>query len=159
VSINRLPEHFEYKFPLPGEFDYDSAMQYFRRRKTLRLLPWLLACALVLRSFIAPGYMLTASAEDGMGIIFCDGLVSLVSQSDHSGHHHHHGSDEVQAEVHISPICSKWSTSGLLVINTFYLPETSPSAVLPESNYQAPFIRQFTNVLRPNRGPPSFSQS
>lgn len=132
-------------------------MQYFRRRKTLRILPWLLACAVVLRSFIAPGYMLSASAEDGLGIIFCDGLVSLVSQTEHSGHHNHHDGGEARTEVHISPICSKWSTSSLLLVpDTDIVPIFTRFSSLRETPEHQPAVpRQFPASKRITRGPPA----
>lgn len=131
-------------------------MQYFRRRKTLRILPWLLASAVVLRSFIAPGYMLSASAEDGLGIIFCDGLVSLVLQTEQSGHHHHHDSGEIGTEVHISPICSKWSTSSILLVpETDILPVFALYSSLRETPEHQPAVpRQFPASKRVTRGPP-----
>lgn len=78
------------------------------------------AVAVFLRSFIAPGFMIKASAEDGLAIIFCDGPVSMVvSQYEHSGHQHH-GDDAAQKEIHISPICGQWSfyaSAGIPVVN------------------------------------------
>lgn len=137
------------------EFDYYSAMHFFRRRKNLKLLPWLLACAVLLRSFIAPGYMLSASAEDGLGIIFCDGPASLVSESEHSGHHHHDGGEN-QAGVHISPICSKWSTSSLLLVPyTDIVPVFALYSSLRETpDQQSAIPRQFPFSKRIIRGPP-----
>ncbi|NIW48711.1 MAG: hypothetical protein GWN30_29310 [Gammaproteobacteria bacterium] len=66
-----------------------------------------------LRSFIAPGFMLSVSPDKGLGIIFCDGPVAVYSQEDTSPHHHHDGGHEASDSVtHISPICSHWLTSG-----------------------------------------------
>ena len=42
----------------------------------------LLILTVILRTLIAPGYMLSTSAADGMRIVFCNGPVGLP------GHHH-----------------------------------------------------------------------
>ncbi len=74
-----------------------------------------------LRSFIAPGFMLSVSPDKGLGIIFCDGPVAVYSQEDTSPHHHHDGGDEASDTVtHISPVCSHWSTSGANAITVSF---------------------------------------
>lgn len=74
-----------------------------------------------LRSFIAPGFMLSVSPDKGLGIIFCDGPVVVYSQEDTSPHHHHDGDDEASDTVtHISPVCSHWSTSGANAITVSF---------------------------------------
>ena len=94
-------------------------MYISRYAKRMKLLPWLLSAVLVLRSFIAPGYMLSVSAENGLDIVFCNGPVSIEGHMDRYGHHH---GDEhsTHGEKHLSPICSQWSTSSLLVFNAVF---------------------------------------
>lgn len=136
-------------------------MNFFRRKQNVIKLIWVISLAVFLRSFIAPGYMISASAEDGLGLIFCDGPVSLNIQQDQSSGHHaehqHHGNndDEVQQEIHISPICSQWSTSSLLVINTLFNPPFVISTrVKQHTYYQKLILQQAFNNHRDIRGSP-----
>ncbi len=135
-------------------------MNYFRRKQNSINLVWIIALAVVLRSFIAPGYMLSTSIEDGLGIVFCDGPVSLNTQQEDHSKHHNHGddNDEAQQEIYISPICSQWSTSSLLVINTLFVPAFIISTrVKQHTHYQTPLRQQFFDSTRDIRGPPSLS--
>ena len=131
-------------------------MYLIRRKKSLRLFPWLLAMAVLLRSFIAPGYMLAISSEEGLGIIFCDGPVSLErGHTDHAANSHD-GDKATQDEVHISPICSQWSTSSLQVITAVFEP-----AVFDESRFEinrfsnTPYYQQYFCNKGIIRGPPA----
>jgi hypothetical protein len=88
-------------------------VNFFRRPQSLKSCLWLIVVTVFLRSFIAPGFMLSVSPDKGLGIIFCDGPVAVYSQEDTSPHHHHDGDDGASDTViHISPVCSHWSTSG-----------------------------------------------
>ena len=76
-----------------------------------------------LRSFIAPGFMLSVSPDEGLDIIFCDGPVSVHTQQDEILHHVHGEDHEIDGTVtHISPVCADWSTSGILAIMVPFVP-------------------------------------
>lgn len=131
-------------------------MYLFRRKNSLRYFPWLLAVAVLLRSFIAPGYMLTISSKEGLGIIFCDGPVSL--EHGHDGHaaNHHGGDDATQDEVHLSPICSQWSTSSLLVFTAIFEPELFDVIRAEfDPGYNTPHFQQYSCNNYVIRGPPT----
>jgi hypothetical protein len=132
-------------------------MYLFRRKKSLGFFPWLLAVAVLLRSFIAPGYMLAVSSEEGLGIIFCDGPVSLERGHDDHAVNHHGDEDATQDEVHISPICSQWTTSSLLVFTAIFEPGLF-DAIRAEINtlYNTPHYQQYSCNNCVIRGPPSF---
>ena len=86
------------------------------RNRFSRIFPWLLISALLLRSLIAPGFMLSVTASDGLGIIFCNGP---VQQSPDEVHYQHYGNGmDTQDTTVISPVCSQWSTSSVLVFNS-----------------------------------------
>ena len=121
-----------------------------RRLDKTRMYSWLLVSALLLRSLIAPGFMLSLSAGGGLGIIFCDGPVTL---SEKAGHHQHHDADlQTGDTILVSPICSQWSSSSVLAISTgldlpgLELPHTGiedrylPPAI-PATYYQKQIIR------------------
>lgn len=131
-------------------------MYLFHRKKSLRFFPWLLAVAVLLRSFIAPGYMLAISSDEGLGIIFCDGLVSIDrGHADHAANHHG-GNDVTQDEVHISPICSQWSTSSLLVFTAIFEPVLF-DVIRAEIDlgYNTPHFQQYSCNNCVIRGPPT----
>ena len=131
-------------------------MHYFRRKKSLSRFIWVIALAVVLRSFIAPGYMLSASATDGLSIIFCNGPVSLdVNSDDHAAHHHDGNSDEIQQQVHISPTCGHWSTSSMLVFNTFQAQLLDGAITgIYEYTYKPLLLKRNSVNTRVIRGPP-----
>ena len=84
--------------------------------RTRRWHTWLIAAAVLLRSFIAPGYMLAVTGGD-LHLAFCYGPVAAAQASqDHGEGHQHHASDAAGDEttVYVSPSCSFWSTSSLL---------------------------------------------
>ena len=129
-------------------------MRFFRRHKDLRTHLILIALAVVLRSFIAPGYMLSISPEGGLGLAFCDGPVAMY-QADHAHDHHDHGDDDGAAESHISTSCSFWSTSSLMVINSVLVPDLVVASTQPEQTvYRAPNLQTFISNSRVIRGPP-----
>ena len=132
-------------------------MPLFRRKKNPGVYPWLLAAAVLLRSFVAPGYMLTVSAETGPGIIFCNGPVFLNAHHDqHPSHHHAAGDGKARDDIHISPVCSDWSTSGLLVISAVFetvLFDAARTASGPE--YTPPLFHLFSETTRAIRAPPA----
>lgn len=135
-------------------------MHFIYRPQKLRLILVFIVISVFLRSFIAPGYMLKTTAEDGLGIIFCDGPVTLyVSQDNHTAHTHHDGDNnsDVQNEIHISPICSHWSTSSMLVFNTNIGPirfDLKYSAF--NNNYITPIYREYSDNTYTIRGPPVY---
>lgn len=129
-------------------------MRFFCRHKNLRIHLYLIGLAVVLRSFIAPGYMLSISADGGLGLAFCDGPVAMYQAKD-SHHHHDHGGDNESSESYVSTTCNFWSTSSLLVFNTVL--EAEPVTVIRYQNqivYQAPNIQKILANSRVIRGPP-----
>ncbi len=142
-------------------------MYFLSKRNNPNKLIWIISLSIFLRSFIAPGYMISASAENGLKLILCDGPVSLnVQQDQHSDHnahndhsaHNEHSNDDASNEIHISPICSQWSTSSLLVINTLF----EPANVIAihhnqQTQYQTRLFQQVFNNNHDIRGPPSLS--
>ncbi len=132
-------------------------MSFFRRHKNLRIHLYLIGLAVVLRSMIAPGYMLSISADGGLGLAFCDGPVAMY-QADDAHSHHNHGADDESSESHISTTCSFWSTSSLLVFNTML--EVEPVIAIRHQDqivYQAPNLQEFFASSRGIRGPPVYS--
>ena len=88
-----------------------------------QIVPRFLVSVLVVRSLIAVGFMLSVS-NHGLELVFCDGPVSFkpvehIANSQHAyGEHDHHAMGHAEdSQLHISPSCSDWSTSSLLVIN------------------------------------------
>ncbi len=129
-------------------------MRFFRCHKNLKTHLVLIALAVVLRSFIAPGYMLSISPEGGLGLAFCDGQVARY-QADHEHDHHDHSGDDGAAESHISTSCSFWSTSSLLVINSVLIPDLVEASNQQEQTvYRAPNLQTFIAKSRVIRGPP-----
>jgi hypothetical protein len=131
-------------------------MHFFRRHKNLEIHLTLIALAVVMRSFIAPGYMLSISVDGGLGLAFCDGPVVMYQANDSHAHHNHDGNDG-EAESHISTSCSFWSTSSVLVFNSVL--EAEPVIVTRHQNqiaYQAPNLYVFIVNSRIIRGPPVY---
>jgi len=132
-------------------------MRYFYRKQKLTTFCWLIALAVVLRSFIAPGYMLSVSADDGLGIIFCNGPGGIYAQHDVHAHHHHDGGG-TQHQNHISPTCSFWSTSSLFVVTPHFEPALIVSTRVEQPvQFQTLLLQQFFDTTRFIRGPPSLS--
>jgi len=115
-------------------------------------ITWVLAAGLVLRSFIAPGFMLDTS--DGLAIVFCEGPAGAYAAAHPGKHHEHHHGKPSDRHKHFTSSCTHWSTSGLLVINTFFDVLSLPAPAILESHYRAPFLLHYSNTLHPNRGPP-----
>ena len=133
-------------------------MQNFRRKRNLNKYIRLIALALVLRSFIAPGFMLDTSSGNGLAIIFCNGPAGLyVPANDHANHHAHYGTDDGPPhQNHITPACSHWSTSSMLVFNSYVavnLPDTDRTHTVPL--YDAPVFAECPASNRLTRGPPA----
>lgn len=104
--------------------------------------------------------MISASADDGLALIFCDGPVSLVSKGEGhaSGHHHNSETGEAQQEVHVSPICTEWATSGILVVNTLFEPASVFEAISVEHTfYEVQPVEQSFYHTSYIRGPPHHS--
>ncbi|MFT5426468.1 MAG: hypothetical protein ACI9ZT_001409 [Gammaproteobacteria bacterium] len=132
-------------------------MRFFRRHKYLRIHLILIGLAVFLRSFIAPGFMLSISADGGLGLAFCDGPVVMYQSSDSHDHHSHDG-NEGEAESHISTSCSFWSTSSVMVFNTVF--EAEPVIVSRHQNqiiYRPSNLQRFIPNSRVTRGPPAYS--
>ncbi len=130
-------------------------MRFFRRHKNLRTHLYLIGLAVVLRSFIAPSYMLSIGGDGGgLGLAFCDGPVAMYQSSYLYDHHNHDGS-EGEAESHISTSCSFWSTSSVLVFNSALEAETViVSRYQKQISYQSPNLHKFIGNSRVIRGPP-----
>ncbi len=128
-------------------------MRFFRRHKNLKAHLILIALAVVLRSFIAPGYMLSISADGGLGLAFCDGPVAMYQEQDSHAHHDHDGNDS-EAESHISTYCSYWSASSLLVFNSVLEVEPVVNRDQYQISYQSPNLQHFLAKSRVIRGPP-----
>ncbi len=127
-------------------------LQTFTSQKTI---PRILVTMIFLRSLIATGFMLAVSGGS-LGLIVCDGPVSFVSiASEKSGHEHHHSSDHAEkSQLHISPSCSDWSTSSLLVsVPVFELPvfELTPEKTI-QSNVA--LIDESFDSINQIRAPP-----
>jgi len=134
-------------------------MRFFRRHKNLSIHLYLIGLAVVLRSFIAPGYMLSISADGGLGLAFCDGPVAMYQVEDAHSHHNHDVDDE-SSESHISTSCSFWSTSSLLVFNTVL--EIEPVIAIRHQDqtvYQSLNLHTIIANSRVIRGPPVSSFS
>ncbi len=134
-------------------------MHFFRRHKNLRIYLALIALAVVLRSFIAPGYMLSISADGGLGLAFCDGPVAMYQAHESHAHHDHDG-DDSEAESHISTSCSFWSASSLQIFNSVL--EAEPVTVSRHQNkifYRTPILQSYIVNFRVIRGPPVSSIS
>ena len=113
--------------------------------------------SLVLRSFIAPGFMLDTT--DGPAIIFCEGpagAYASVHQDMQHGHHDH--GDKANHRAHFTPTCTYWSISSLLVFTAIFDPALfdviRPGKV---AGYYVPDYQQYTANTHVIRGPPSFS--
>lgn len=132
-------------------------MRFFRCHNHLRIHLYLIGLAVVLRSFIAPGYMLSISADGGLGLAFCDGPVAMHQANDSHAHYDHDGNDS-EAESHIPTSCSFWFTSSLLVINSVLIPSLVVMSRHQEQIvYQAPNLQIFITNSRVIRGPPIYS--
>ena len=133
-------------------------MKFFRFQKKSRLFLCIIAVTVFLRSFIAPGYMIRASA-DSFGIVFCDGPVSVnVQQQDHPAHQHHGGDKKVNDEIHISPVCSQWSTSSQIVFDSLVaVVQAAPGDSVYNNHYTPDPFRKYSAPVRFIRGPPPIS--
>lgn len=133
-------------------------MRYFRRKRYLDKYTWIITLALVLRSFIAPGFMLDTSSGNRPAITICNGPAGLFapvgSYTEHSAHHHvtdgknaHHN--------HITPTCCNWSTSSMLVFD-FFVEEIPVNANRTDNfpYYLTPLFLEYIDPARFTRGPP-----
>lgn len=130
-------------------------MHFFRRHINLRIHLYLIGLAVVLRSFIAPCYMLSISADGGLGLAFCDGPVAVYQVDKSHDHHDGHDGSDGAAESHISTGCSFWSTSSLLVLNTAL--EAEPvivSRYQDQTTYQSLNLHTIIANASVIRGPP-----
>ncbi len=131
-------------------------MKIIRKIHKHNSLSWLLGALILLRAMIVPGYMVSASGQDGLQIIFCDGPVSISSTQEHH-HSQHMGHHDKGKSVHISPTCSDWSTSGLLLVDGFYqLPVTIFDKSFSVPDYRNPEFQQTSLHNRAIRAPPVF---
>ena len=131
-------------------------MHIFRRSQHLTLAARLLAAAVVLRSLIAPGFMLSVSVDDGLGIVFCNGPAAIhAPDNGHSGHHHDN-TGKTGDQAHITPMCGHWSSSSLFVAVAFFVPSLeAPLPVKTNAVYQSAPLQKFLDSSRVTRGPPS----
>ena len=127
-------------------------MHYFCRKQDMNKYAWIIILALVLRSFVAPGFMLDTSSGSGLAIIFCNGPAGLyVPASDYTEHraHHHSPGDGSGHQNHITPACSDWSTSGMLVFDSYvdvYSLDTGHTVNIQQ--YATPLFLEFVDSNR-----------
>lgn len=131
-------------------------MQIFRCSQHLTLAARLLVAAIVLRSLIAPGFMLSVSADDGLNIVFCNGPVAVhAPDNGHSGHHHA-DTGETGKQAHVTPMCGHWSSSSHYVVTAFFAPSMDvPLPAKANTKYQSAPVQKFLDSPRVTRGPPS----
>lgn len=114
----------------------------------------LLILTVILRTLIAPGYMLSTSAADGMRIVFCNGPVGLPG-------HHHLGDPQEGGKTdgahHVTPTCGFWSTSSHGFIS-YDIPSV-PFVPLTNSevDYRLLSVHQPLTSTRGIRAPPVLS--
>lgn len=110
-----------------------------------------------LRSLIATGCMLSVSGVS-LEIIICDGPVSFKPTiSEGSGHEHHHLQEHSEkSQLHISPICSDWSTSSLQVFNTFFELSVSNLLTFGIVRFIIFFFDKSFDSINQIRAPPPF---
>ena len=127
-------------------------LERFNCRKTLTRL---IVAMVLLRSLIATGFMLAVSGI-GLEIIVCDGPVSFrPTVSENSGHKHHHSSDHTEnSQLHISPTCSDWSTSSLLVFNSLFELPVLELYVYEAVQFESIFIDESLDSINQIRAPP-----
>lgn len=120
----------------------------------------LLILGVLIRSFIAPGYMLQVAGKDGPGIVFCNGPVAAIQQqnSEHSQYHRRQKGDHTGTGGHFNTTCSFWSASSFGNVNPALplVPFIATETKLPV-DYASPLILQPHDDSRTIRAPPSFS--
>ena len=126
----------------------------YPRKTASPFVTCVIAVGLVLRSFIAPGFMLDTT--DGLAIIFCEGPIgahALVHQDGQQDHHDHGG--KANHQVHFTPTCTHWSISSLLVFNAIF-EATLFDAIHSEYDaaYNTPYFQQCSGNSCIIRGPP-----
>lgn len=145
-------------------------MHFFRYSIKLRKLIAFIVLGMLVRSFVAPGYMLDTNPADGsfLAITLCDGpaginaIADLLDQDHDHDHHHNHGdhSEEHEHAVqdHGFSACSFWSSSSLsLAANTSFLEPAiflfSDELLIHQNQtpYQSAYNRRFA------RAPPALS--
>lgn len=127
---------------------------------TRRIMVRLLVSVIMVRSLIAVGFMLSVSGH-GLELVFCDGPVSFkpvnndISKRHVHGEHDHHSMGQAgDSQLYISPSCSDWSTSSLLVINNsieFITPHQVTELISPVT---LNFIDQSVSSINLIRAPP-----
>ena len=136
-------------------------MHSFCRKQDLNLFAWIIVLALLLRSFVAPGFMLDTSSGTGLAIIFCNGPAGQYAPvSDYTNHHaNHHGPDSgTRHHNHITPTCSHWSTSSMLVFDS--CAEIKPLDTVLTDNvpqYVTALFIESVDSGQYTRGPPPLS--
>lgn len=122
------------------------------RQHRQSLVPWLIL-GLVLRTLIAPGYMLSTAGADGLRMVFCNGPAGLPMQIVHGQHAAGTGHDHDSAR-HAGPTCEFWSTSSL----GFVTLDTPVSPLVMRHVMQARYLPRFTyspaTPIRGIRAPP-----
>jgi len=138
-------------------------MKFIRTAHRNRLVLWLLALSLVLRSLIAPGFMLTTDGDGpfGLSITLCGSAGELAVFDDphlaHAGSStDQHTHDHEAAGGLLSNTCGLWSTSATYVqfitIDTDRLLQVVHDEF--QINYDAPNIRVSHRLQQQPRAPP-----
>ena len=143
---------------IPVGFMYiGKDMTYVRHKNRSTLLVRLIALAVILRSFIAPGFMLGVSADGGLSIMFCNGPAGVHAQYDgHGGHSHHHDDQGAGNSGHVTPACTHWSTSGSFVVAVLTVPLFSAFSPDQEKPSTPPtVVPSHLDSARVTRGPPT----
>jgi hypothetical protein len=138
-------------------------MKFIRTAHRNRLVLWLLALSLALRSLIAPGFMLTTDGDGpfGLSIALCGSAGELAVFDDphlaHAGSgNDQHTHDHEATGGLLSNTCGLWSTSATYVqfitIDTDHLLQVVHDEF--QINYDAPNIRLSHRLQQQPRAPP-----
>ena len=139
-------------------------MNFFRRKHNSIKLVWTIALAVVLRSLIAPGFMLDTKSTDGglPSIILCEGPAGInaipgLVQIDN--HHHHSGDHDEQHQHdqndHSFLGCSLWSATSYSNVATLSFIDLTLDINLGEViDYELLLPPSFTYNTYSTRAPP-----
>ena len=144
-------------------------MHFFRIKNQSRRLISLLILGMLLRSLIAPGYMLDTNTENAQlfSITICAGPAGInaipgLHETEHSHHHHQHDADHEQhnheSAEHGFSACSLWSSSSLSLLAELDFNHV-PGIKFSDNTavYQHLFNKRFLNNSHPVRAPPFHS--
>ena len=145
-------------------------MHLFRKLITNRKIVVFFAIGMLLRSFIAVGYMLDTQPANGdlFSVIICEGsaginaIAGLDSSSQDHSHHHGHDTDSDEhdhaAQDHPISSCSYWSSSSLsLFANLDFIDLPNIPLSNDVSVYQDQLVLPLSTYTRLARAPPTLS--